>query len=67
MAHLARYARHIVIVIAEADVDRHAEGIGNGLGVVESGLVVEVEVVIGRRIVVEIIAEQEDLLDGGRD
>jgi hypothetical protein len=65
MAHLARNAMHVVVVVAEAEVDRHLEAIGDGLGVVEPGRVLEVEVVVGRRIVVEVVADEEDLFDGG--
>jgi hypothetical protein len=43
---------------------RHLEPVGNGLGVVEPGLVLEVEVVVGGRIVMEVVSDEGDLFDG---
>jgi len=42
----------------------HTKTVGDGLGVVESCGVFEVEVVVGGRIVVEVVADEKDLLDG---
>ena len=63
--HLARDSLTPVVVIAESDMHRHLESVGDGLGVVDACLVLEVEIVVGRRIVVEVVADQKDLLDAG--
>lgn len=65
MAHLAGDAVHIVVMVAEAEVYGHVEAVGDGFGVVETGGVFEVEVVVGGGVVVEVVADEEDLLDGG--
>jgi hypothetical protein len=43
----------------------HLEAVRDRFGVIEAGRIFEVEVVVGRRVVVEVIANEEDLLDGG--
>ena len=65
MAHFAGNVPDVVVVVAEAEVDGHLESVGDGLGVVEAGGVGEVEVVVGGGIVVEVVPDEEDLLDGG--
>ncbi len=60
MRHFARDFRHGVIVIAEADVDRHAEAVGQGLRAIDPRRVCEIEVEVGRRVVVEVITDQKD-------
>lgn len=45
-----RFARHAgapIIVVAETGVHRHFESIGESLGLVDAGLVLEVEVDVG--------------------
>ena len=63
VAHLTRNVPDVVVVIAESNMHRHVKAIGDGLGIIEARLVLEVEVVIGRGIVVKVVAQQEDLLD----
>ena len=65
MAHLAGDVFDVIVVVAEAEVDRHFEAVGDGFGVVEASGVFEVEVVVGGRVVVEVVADEEDLFDGG--
>jgi hypothetical protein len=67
MAHLARDVLDVVVVVSEAEVDGHLEAVADGLCVVESGGVLEVEVVVGGGVVVEVVADEEDLLDGGAE
>src|SRR3954453_9044023 len=67
MAHLPRHVADVIVMVPEANVDRHAEAVGNGFGVIEPSLVLEVKIVVQRWIVVEIVAEQENLFDGGRE
>jgi hypothetical protein len=64
MAHVARDAVDIVIVIAEAEVNGHVKSICDGLGVVESRFVLEVKVVISRWVIVEVVANKKYMLDG---
>ena len=64
VAHLARNLFDIVVVVAEAQVHRHLEAVGDDLRVVETRRVLEVEVVVGGGIIVEVVADEEDLFDG---
>src|ERR1700752_3347029 len=54
---------HTVVVISKAQVYRHLELVADSLSVVESRGVLEVEVVVSGRIVVEVVTDQEDLFD----
>src|SRR5258708_39648562 len=54
-------------MVAEAQVHRHLEAVSNDLGVVETSRILEVKVVVGRRVVMEIVANEEHLLDGGME
>jgi hypothetical protein len=63
MAHLSRNVPYIVVVIAEAEMHRHLKCVGDGLDVVEPCGVLEVEVVVGGGIVVEVVPDEEDLLN----
>jgi len=54
-----RDPRHFVIVIAETDVCRHAESVGNLLGEIQARLILEVEIDVGRGLVVEAVAHQK--------
>jgi hypothetical protein len=67
MTHLAGDMADVVVVIAEAEMDGHLESVGDGLGVIQASGVLEVEVVVGGWVVVEVIADEKDLLDGGME
>src|SRR5258707_13561773 len=51
-------------MITKPQVHRHLEPVSNNLGIVETSGVLEIEVIVGGRIVVEGIADQKDLFDG---
>ena len=51
-------------MVAKTQVHRHFETVGNDLGIVETGRILEIKVIVRRRIIVEIIADQKHLLDG---
>ncbi len=51
-------------MVTKAQVYRHLKPVGDDLGVIEASRVLEVEVIVGRRIIVEVIADQKHLLDG---
>src|ERR1035437_1476728 len=65
MAHLAWNPTDIIVVVPKANMNWHMKAVGNGLGIVYPRGVLEVEIVISGRIVVKIIANDEDLLNGG--
>jgi tetrahydromethanopterin S-methyltransferase subunit A len=65
VAHLAGDVPDVVVVVAETEVDGHLEAVGDRFRAVEARGVREVEVVVGGGIVVEVVADEEDLFDGG--
>src|SRR5882757_9700055 len=64
VAHLARNSFEIVVMVAKAQMHRHLEAIGDDLGVVETRRVLEVKVIVDRRVVMEVVANEEHLLNG---
>src|ERR1700722_1676068 len=48
-------------------MNRHMKNIGDGFGIIEPRGVLEVKVVIGRRVVVKVVTDQEDLFNGRRE
>ena len=63
MAHLARNSFDIVVMVAETQMHRHLEAVGDDLGVIEARRVLEVKVVVGGGIVMEVVADQKNLFD----
>ena len=63
VAHLAGDVFDVVIMIAEAKVDGHFEPVRDGFGVIEASGIAEVEVIVGRRVVMEVVPDEEDLFD----
>jgi hypothetical protein len=56
-------ARHVgIVVVAEAHVYRHPEAVGQRLGPVDPGLVLEIKVHVGGGVIVKIITHQEHFL-----
>jgi hypothetical protein len=52
-------------MIAETKVNRHPEAVRDGFGVVEASRIFEIELVVGRRVVMEVVTDEEDLFDRG--
>ena len=50
-------------MIAKTEVHRHLEVVGNHLRIIETSRVLEIKVIVSRRIIVEVIADQKHLLD----
>ena len=63
MTHLTRNPPDVVVMVSKAKMDRHLETVCDDLRVVETCRILEVEVVIRRRVIMKVIADQENLLD----
>jgi hypothetical protein len=63
VTHFAGDSRHIVVVTAKSDMHRHSEFVCNLLSDVQSGPILEIEVIFSGRVIVEIVADQKDLFN----
>src|SRR6266852_7918271 len=65
VAHLARNSFDIIVMVTKAQMYGHLKTVGNDLGIVKASRVLEIEIVVGGGIVMEVIADQEHLFNGG--
>src|SRR5580693_672949 len=65
MAHVTRNSLDVIVMVAETQMHGHLEAVGDDLGIIQAGRALEIKLVVGGGIVMEVVTDQKYLFDGG--